>query len=621
MFDPVRSQPQSVLTVAFTCRAIRVSRALSNLEPQHAAGSSQSGEVEHTGAREARELSDIVVESARNLRRENVCHASVMSALRQVREDGVIASFAAASSRTSEIAIQSVYEVTKLLASSPRPRERLPELLGLLSEFLELYDAAIALNRATEPELIGAPPLGPRTAEHRTRLLAVALERINATNMPWIVESEWGEPSLEVALEDHGWGELDASFVAVPLRQDGRVVGTLGIERAHGPGDQACFCFDSDVRLLTVIAHCIAQADRLTDDPVREPQRASSGRDGTEARLTGSHPRWRETLERGRIVAKSSSTVLLRGECGTGKELLARYIHATSNRSTRPFVSVNCAALAETLLESELFGHERGAFTGAHSLRKGRFELANGGTLFLDEVGEISGAFQARLLRVLQLGEFERVGGTSTLKVDVRLIAATNRSLEQDVRSGRFRADLYYRISVVPLFLPPLRERASDIPELAIEFLNRFNASNGTQLRFDPSALATLQEYPFPGNVRELENGVRRAATLARGARLTDHDFASLHEEMTLALHDAPSPAVAIGGAPHPRSAQSSLNPSAPVREVQLGKVADADSRERLIAALEEAGWVQAKAARLLGLTARQIAYALQKHAIPVRKF
>ncbi|HET9953571.1 MAG TPA: sigma 54-interacting transcriptional regulator, partial [Polyangiaceae bacterium] len=453
------------------------------------------------------------------------------------------------------------------------------------------------------------------------------------------------------ALETDTDRALDASLVAVPIKDAGRFIGVLAIERSHGPGDQACFCFDADVRLLTVIAHSIAQASRASEllgtraiqskafesketetKGVEEPAPILTPSDAAASQLprtspaakhgastmSGGHPRWRATVDRARIAAKSSSTVLLRGESGTGKEVLARYIHGMSQRVQRPFVSVNCAALAESVLESELFGHERGAFTGASAQRKGRFELADGGTLFLDEIGEISGAFQARLLRVLQLGEFERVGGMHTLKVDVRVLAATNRNLEEEVRTGRFRADLYYRISVVPLFLPALRERASDIPELATEFLASFNESNGTRLVFDPSALAALQDYSFPGNVRELENAVRRAASLASGSRLTARDFEWLEQDtpLTLALRETQSPPPPSNREPRLQGGHSTSSGELPLR--RLGEDA---SRERLIAALEQAGWVQAKAARLLGLTPRQIAYALQKYQIPIRRF
>src|ERR1019366_8101754 len=240
--------------------------------------------------------------------------------------------------------------------------------------------------------------------------------------------------------------------------------------------------------------------------------------------------------EKGRRGARSHSPALLRGESGTGKELFARALHEWSPRREEPFVAVNCAALAESVLESELFGHEKGAFTGASAQRKGRFELADKGTLFLDEIGEISPSFQAKLLRVLQLGEFERVGGSSTVKVDVRLVAATNRNLEGSGAKGEFRSDLYYRISVVPIFIPPLRERKDDIPLLAREFLNRFNAENETNHSFTASATGVLTSCYFPGNVRELENCIRRTATLANAARLVADDFACRHDECLSAI-------------------------------------------------------------------------------------
>jgi DNA-binding NtrC family response regulator len=215
-------------------------------------------------------------------------------------------------------------------------------------------------------------------------------------------------------------------------------------------------------------------------------------------------------------VAAARSTVLIRGESGTGKELVARALHQQSDRAAGPFVAVSCAALSETLLESELFGHEKNAFTGAATEKKGRFELANGGTLFLDEIGDISPAVQIKLLRVLQQREFERVGGTRTIKVDVRLIAATNADLETLIKDGKFREDLYYRLDVIQLKLPPLRERTEDIPSLVEEFLARFNTENNRQISgFSPEALSLLLIYPWPGNVRELENVVERCVVMS----------------------------------------------------------------------------------------------------------
>jgi Nif-specific regulatory protein len=323
-------------------------------------------------------------------------------------------------------------------------------------------------------------------------------------------------------------------------------------------------------------------------------------------------------------AAPTKATILLRGESGTGKEMVARAVHVLSPRARKPFVKVNCAALAESVLESELFGHEKGAFTGALNERKGRFELANGGTLFLDEIGEISAPFQAKLLRVLQEGEFERVGGSKTIKVDVRLVAATNRNLEEAVAKNEFRADLYYRLNVVPIFLPPLRERQGDIPLLAMYFLKRFNDENGRALTFSEDALQALQRCYFPGNVRELENCVTRSATMCKNAVITGMDLSCKRDTCLSSvlwntkrpaappLAHAPAvvepPPVATRPPPSPSPAAPAPDPEPPSE--------DLSERERLVLAMERCGWVQAKAARLLGLTPRQIGYALKKHGI-----
>jgi len=233
-----------------------------------------------------------------------------------------------------------------------------------------------------------------------------------------------------------------------------------------------------------------------------------------------------ETLALVKRVAGSKATVLISGESGTGKELIARAIHQLSPRSHKTFISVNCAALTESLLESELFGHERGAFTHAVAMRKGRFELANGGTLFLDEVGEMSPALQVKLLRVLQEMEFERVGGTRTIKVDVRVVAATNKDLKEEVEAGRFREDLFYRLNVVHLHIPPLRQRPEDIPLLAAHFLKKFAAENVRgEVRLSPEALKLLLQYSWPGNVRELENVMERAVILCSDNVITENDL------------------------------------------------------------------------------------------------
>jgi len=242
--------------------------------------------------------------------------------------------------------------------------------------------------------------------------------------------------------------------------------------------------------------------------------------------IIGGSPAMLRTLDLVNQVASSAATVLIQGESGTGKELIANAIHHGSPRRDRPFIKVNCAALPETLLESELFGYERGAFTGAVARKEGRFELANSGTLFMDEIGDLSPTTQAKLLRVLQEGEFERLGGTRTLKADVRLVAATNADLAVLVREKRFREDLFYRLNVITIEIPPLRERREDIPVLAQHFLRRFAAKNAkTMTGFAEETLDILQTYSWPGNVRELENVIERAVVLTRSPMISPADL------------------------------------------------------------------------------------------------
>ena len=317
--------------------------------------------------------------------------------------------------------------------------------------------------------------------------------------------------------------------------------------------------------------------------------------------IVGHSPRMKAILHEIQQAATSRSTILLRGESGTGKELVARALHKLSARRQQPFVKLNCAALPETLLESELFGHEKGAFTGAVKTRRGRFELADSGTLFLDEIGDMSLAMQVKLLRVLQERNFERVGGHRPISVDVRIIAATNADLEEAVRDRRFREDLYYRLHVVPIVLPSLRERREDIPSLVGHFLARFNAENRRSLKISSPAMDLIVEYDWPGNVRELENCVERMVVMTRRDIVAPEDV-----PLSMSLNPAPLAAVAAPSPPPPAETRSSTLPRA-VAEIE---------RERLVEALRTSGGVQTRAAMLLGITPRQLGYKLKKYRI-----
>ena len=284
---------------------------------------------------------------------------------------------------------------------------------------------------------------------------------------------------------------------------------------------------DYDVQVLNGLSSQIAIAlekDRLAAEVIRLKRESNDARAGE--RIIGSAPKIRRAIEMALSVADSNTTVLLQGESGTGKELIASLLQFNSRRASRPFVKINCGAIPPSLLETELFGHERGAFTDARSRRIGRFEEANGGTLFLDEIGEMSLAAQVSLLRVLQDGEFTRVGGNEVIKTDVRVVAATNKDLEREIEEGRFRRDLFYRLNVYPIVLPPLRERADDIEQLVAYFIERFQQKSGKRVAgISDQALRMLKTYPWPGNVRELENCVERAVIVAAGRVINEQDL------------------------------------------------------------------------------------------------
>ncbi len=268
--------------------------------------------------------------------------------------------------------------------------------------------------------------------------------------------------------------------------------------------------------------------------------------------IIGHSPALEAVIERVRLVAPSKATILVEGESGTGKELIAQAVHQASTRSRGPFVAVHCAALSENLLESEIFGHERGAFTGAMERRVGRFEAADGGTLFLDEIGEISQSTQVKLLRFLETKAIERVGGSKPIQLDVRLVAATNRNLEQMVKDGKFREDLYFRLNVIRITMPPLRERPDDIPLLLAHYVRQFSEENKVSaLTIEPGALRHLQAYPWPGNIRELRNFTENVVVLRRGGRLTEFDLDPRYRGQTpLALLPPAAPAPAASSSP-----------------------------------------------------------------------
>jgi len=399
------------------------------------------------------------------------------------------------------------------------------------------------------------------------------------------------------------------SFLCVPIKIGTRTVGTLSVDRLF----QDNVALNEDMRLLALICSFIAQSVKLVQSVVHEKARLldENRRLKVElksryrpANLVGESKQMQDLFKQIEIVAESKATIMIRGESGTGKEQIARAIHYASPRAEKPFIKVACAALPETLLESELFGYEKGAFTGAVAMKQGRFDLADGGTLFLDEVGDISPATQVKLLRVIQEREYERVGGVKTIRSDIRLLVATHRDLEKEVREKRFREDLYYRLNVVPLFVPSLRERKDDIPLLVKYFLERFSKENNKKdLGIADSAWEHLLNYPWPGNVRELENAVERAVILCRGGLLGAEHF--LLDQQDKIREMPPAPSLPVGNS---RSGSSSI--------ATLTAATEALEKQLIAQALEATKGNRRRAADQLGITERIIGYKIKKYSL-----
>jgi Nif-specific regulatory protein len=496
--------------------------------------------------------------------------------------------------------LETLYQVSCVLSNSLNLKESLNGMLHALHEGVGLERGMVSLMDAKTGELQVSLAYG--VSDKITKEVSYPsgegiVGTIMKTGNSIVVKRIMEEPRF---LSRLGIYNPMGAFVGVPIKIGKKVVGVLAAQ----PALDAEILLGEYERFLKMVANLIGQSVHLSQDVAQEKSVLSEERDVLRRTVRGQYgfdniighnQAMRRIFEQVRLVAKWNTTVLIRGETGTGKELIANAIHYNSPRARGSYVKLNCAALPESLLESELFGHEKGSFTGAVAQRKGRFEQAEGGTVFLDEIGEISAPFQAKLLRVLQEGELERVGGTQTIKVDVRVVAATHRDLEAEVEAGRFREDLYYRLNVMPLFLPPLRERMEDIPEITRFLIDKIAKLQGRQLSMTDNALRVLTHHDWPGNVRELENCLERAAVMTEGD-VIDRD------------------AILLTGIDEKVSASRGA-----IQNVNLDDP-DLDEREKVIAALEQAGWVQAKAARLLDMTPRQIAYRIQTLNIKVRQ-
>lgn len=441
--------------------------------------------------------------------------------------------------------------VSTIIDQSIDMRSVVHPILETLAECLDFRHATITLLRKGEDEILIEAAHGLTHAQSQLghyKLGEGVTGKVILTGEPMIIPRTSESP---IFLNRTKLGKSsDIAFICVPVKEKQEVLGALSVFRPFADDEQLA----EDATILGIVASMVARAVLLRRDVIEQQESLKEENRQLRAELTrryhpdnivGNSREMQGVYDQIFQVAKSQATVLINGETGTGKELVAQAIHYASTRASEPFVRVHCAALPESLIESELFGHVKGAFTGAISDRKGRFELADGGTIFLDEIGEIPLSIQAKLLRVLQEREFERVGGIKTIKVNVRILAATHRDLPAMVEKGLFREDLYYRLSVFPIFVPPLAKRKADIILLADHFMSKYAAENGKSVnRFSNEALDLLMRHKWPGNVRELENCIERAVLLAEGEMIRPEFLPS-----SIQMEDEPKP-VEVGSVP-----------------------------------------------------------------------
>jgi Nif-specific regulatory protein len=499
--------------------------------------------------------------------------------------------------------LSTLLETSQALSSTLDLKEGLQRVLEILGRHHGAVRSTVVLLDEQTGEVqveasAGAVPQGRRVRYRRGEgITGQVMETGRAVVVPRVSR----EPKfLNRAAERPELPTQELSYIAAPVSLDGKTVGVVGVD-LHFKTDRD---YTRTAKFVGVVASMIAQAVRvhrliqadrqqLVDENTHLRQELKERYDFSN--LVGTSGPMRQVYEQVAQVARANTTVLLRGESGTGKELIAHAIHYNSTRGRKPFIKVSCAALPHDLIESELFGYEKGAFTGAQTSKKGRFELAEGGTLFLDEIGELNLSTQVKLLRVLQEREFERLGSTETIRANIRLVAATNKDLERAIAAGELREDLYYRLNVFTIFVPPLRERKPDVLLLADHFLEKFSKEHGKRImRISTPAIDMLVSYHWPGNVREVANVIERAVVLCDGHVLHAH-----HLPPTLQTAEA-------SGTGQTQSLRDSL---------------EGYERDALQDALKSARGNRAKAARLLSTTERIFNYRVKKYRIDWRRF
>jgi Nif-specific regulatory protein len=506
--------------------------------------------------------------------------------------------------QTSEIKkLSTLLEVSQALSGTLNLKAALHRVLEILEQQHGMIRSAVMLLNEEKNELTieAANGITADGQRQRYRLGEGIMGRVVESGKPIVVPMVSREPLfLHRAAPRRDLSKQELSFISVPITLNRKSVGAIGVDLKFKKDRD----FDRTVRFLRVIASMIAQAlrmqrsveaerQRLLDENIHLRQELRERYDFTN--IIGNSGPMRQVYEQVAQVAPTNTTVLIRGESGTGKELIAHSIHYNSPRARKPFIKVSAASLPDTLIESELFGYEKGAFTGAQSRKKGRFELAEGGTLFLDEIGDLNLSTQVKLLRALQEREFERLGGIETIKVNVRVIAATNKDLEKAIAEATFREDLYYRLNVFTIFVPPLRERKSDVLQLADHFLEKFAREHNKHIkRISTPAIDMLTAYHWPGNVRELENCIERGVLVCDGHVVHGH-----HLPPTL----------------------QTASESGTITRLPLDAAVSGYERDLIQDALKTARGNRARAAKLLSTTERILGYKVKKYDIDCERF
>ncbi len=526
--------------------------------------------------------------------------------------------------RFYKLAFETLYNISKILLDEERISNPFQKVMDIFADYMNLKRGMILIYDDTSDLLFvkGAIGLDPQTLKmiHYKPGEGV-VGRVFKLGISMMIPDISQEPTFLNKINRDFLYEETAFYAVIIKDNHNRKYGVLAVDKNLSELINIKTEFD----LLSIISNMLGNYISKMNKINKEISNLQESHDRLMMQvmekynfkgLIGKSKAMRSVLEQITVVTKSKSPVLLIGESGTGKEVVAKTIHYNSNRAKGPFIAINCAAIPSELMESEIFGYEKGAFTGAISQKKGKFEMANGGTLFLDEIGDMPLSLQSKLLRMIQEKEFERVGGTSTIKADVRIIAATNKNLLEEVNKGNFRLDLYYRLNVFTIYLPPLRQRKEDIPDLANFIVSKLNREYKLNKKLTPQFIEGLMRCNFPGNIRELENCIERAYFNTQSNIISEE---ALHCSLCGTLNEQ-SYGVKESSFEVEEVKQIEEEEEKSDRMIREHKRVFTSEKEMIIEALEKCGWVQAKAARYLGMTLRQLNYRISKLNIEVKK-